>query len=197
MLAINAIMFIAEFVFGLISGSVSLLADSLDMLGDTLVYGFSLFVVGRSLRWKARSALLKGSIMMLFSMIVLGQAVLRFLTGEVPDALLFGSIGIVALFANAICLYLLSAHRADDVNMRSTWVCSRNDIVANVGVIVAAALVYLTASMWPDLIVSLIITVVFVKTSLGVLADALNERRAIERGPCLRDVCPEGVCYCT
>jgi Co/Zn/Cd efflux system component len=153
-LGINGGMFAVELTLGLLAGSVALLADSLDMLGDTLVYGFSLVAIGRAAHWRARSALLKGSIMAVFGLGVLGQAVYRLFVPETPAAALMGITALVALAANSLCLYLLTRHRHDDINMRSTWLCSRNDIVANTGVILAAGATALTASICPDLLIS-------------------------------------------
>ncbi|MDI1243512.1 MAG: cation diffusion facilitator family transporter [bacterium] len=174
-LAVNAAMFVAELTVGLIAGSVALQADSLDMLGDALVYGFSLYVVTKSMRWRAASALLKGGVMALFGVATLVQSVYRILYGSVPEAELIGIMGAVALAANGFCLYLLTRHRADDVNMRSTWLCSRNDIIANCSVLVAAGLVAITGTLWPDIAVGLIITSLFLKTSYTVIRESLGE----------------------
>lgn len=191
-LAINGGMFGLELVVGFLAGSVALLADSLDMLGDTLVYGFSLFVVAKSARWRARAALLKGGIMAGFGLLVLGQALYRLINPSVPDSLLMGGVGLLALLANATCLYLLTRHRNDDLNMRSTWLCSRNDIVANTGVIAAAGLVFLTRSPWPDLLVSVLIMSVFLQSAVHVLGQAWAELR----GRCEAGTCPAGACEC-
>lgn len=191
-LAINGGMFGLELVVGFLADSVALLADSLDMLGDTLVYGFSLFVVAKSARWRARAALLKGGIMAGFGLLVLGQALYRLVNPSVPDSLLMGGVGLLALLANATCLYLLTRHRNDDLNMRSTWLCSRNDIVANTGVIVAAGLVFLTRSPWPDLLVSVLIMSVFLQSAVHVLRQAWTELRS----RCEAGTCPAGACEC-
>ncbi len=191
-LGINGTMFGLELTVGFLAGSVALLADSLDMLGDTLVYGFSLFVVAKSARWRTRAALLKGGIMATFGLIVLGQASYRLLVPTVPESYLMGAMGLLALVANATCLYLLTRHKNDDLNMRSTWLCSRNDIVANVGVIAAAALVFVTHTPWPDLIVSLLIMAVFLQSAVYVLRQAWTELR----GRCRAGTCPVHACNC-
>lgn len=134
-LGINGATFVAELVVGFLAGSVALLADSLDMLGDTLVYGFSLFAIGQALHWRARSALLKGGIMALSGLGVLVHTGYKLVVPTAPEASLMGLAALVALAVNGTCLYLLTRHRADDINMRSTWLCSRNDIIANAGVI--------------------------------------------------------------
>ncbi len=176
-LAINGGMFGLEITIGLLAGSTALLADSLDMLGDALVYGFSLYVVGRSSRWRAGAALMKGVIMAGFGLMVLSQVGYHLISPDVPNFRLMGIGGALALAANVTCLVLLTRHRDDDINMRSTWLCSRNDIIANVGVLVAAATVFATGSMWPDLAVGLLITVVFMRTAVYVVRQAVPELR--------------------
>lgn len=176
-LGINAVMFVAELTAGLLASSVSLLADSLDMLGDALVYGFSLYVVAHGARMKAISALLKGSIMAAFGLFVLGQAVFRIMYPQVPVFETIGSIGLLALAANTLCLVLLSQHRVDDINMSSAWLCSRNDIIANVSVLFAAIGVWLTGSAWPDILVGLALATIFLRSALFVLRGATTELR--------------------
>lgn len=174
-LGINVAMFGVDLSVGLLSGSTALMADSLDMLGDGLVYGFSLYVVARSARWRAGAALMKGAIMALFGLLVLGQAGYHFIAGGVPDSGLMGAIGMLALAANLTCLLLLTRHRSDDLNMSSTWICSRNDIIANGGVLVAALAVFLTNSLWPDLVVGLLITAVFLRSAVYVIRQSVAE----------------------
>lgn len=174
-LAVNALMFIVEFGAGLASGSSALLADSLDMLGDSLVYGFSLFVVHRSLTWKARAALLKGAIMALFGVAVLLDAAFKLRVGTLPGVPTMAVVGTLALAANALCFALLWRHRADDLNLRSTWLCSRNDLIANGAVLVAAMLVAWSGSGWPDILVGLGIAILFLRTAFVVLRESLAE----------------------
>jgi len=176
-LGINAVMFIVELTAGLISGSVSLLADSLDMLGDALVYGFSIYVVARGARMKAIAAMFKGGIMAAFGLFVFGQAVYKVVFPQVPVFEAIGAIGLLALAANSICFVLLWRHRADDINMSSVWLCSRNDIVANVSVLFAAAGVWLTDSGWPDILVGLALAALFLRSALFVLRGAITARR--------------------
>ena len=173
-LLINAAMFVVEVTAGVLSGSTALLADSLDMLGDALVYGLSLFVVARSVRWKAASALAKGGIMALFGLFVLGQAIYKVIIPETPAAVTIGSVGILALVANGACLALLWRHRAEDVNMRSVFVCSRNDIIANVAVLGAAFGVWTSQTQWPDVIVGLAIAALFLRSAFGVIGDGVR-----------------------
>jgi len=210
-LGINASMFGVEVVAGLLAASTALLADSTDMLGDALVYAFSLLVVGRSVRWRAGAALLKGIIMAGFGLAVLAQAGYRFFVPEIPDFRLMGVTGGLALAANATCLLLLTRHRHDDLNMRSTWLCSRNDIIANVGVLVAAVSVFAIRSPWPDLAIGLIITAVYARSAVSVLRQAVAELRRPAPSTddaaiwqpvqflllkCAAGTCPAGACRC-
>ena len=171
-LGINASMFGLEFFLGLLTGSTSLLADSLDMLGDALVYGFTLCVVGLSARWQASAALLKGIVMGAFGIIVLGQAGHHFVSTGVPDVRIMGLIGILALLGNGTCLFLLTKRRNDDLNMRSTWLCSRNDIIANIGILIAAGGVLASGSKWPDIAIGLLITTIYMKSAVYVIRQA-------------------------
>lgn len=173
-LAINLIMFVVEFSAGIIASSTALLADSLDMLGDALVYGFSLFVVAKNSVWKAYSAFGKSGIMASFGAFVVFEAVWKFTHPVTPSYEIIGVVGLVALAANGACLYLLTKHRQEDVNMRSVWLCSRNDIITNVSVLVAATGVYLTNSHWPDIIIGVAIAGLFLRTAWTVYFDALD-----------------------
>lgn len=181
-LLINAVMFVVEFVAGWLAASTALLGDSLDMLGDALVYGLSLVVVAKSLRWKAIAAGFKGVVMFLFGGLVLVEAVHKIMTGYVPASIPMMVIGAVALIANVVCLVLLTRHRADDVNMHSSWVCSRNDLVANAGVILAGLLVLLTGHVWPDVLVGVIIAILFIRSSLDVLRQARRRYKQRDAG---------------
>ncbi len=174
-LAINATMFLVEFAAGILSKSTSLLADSLDMFGDSVVYAFSLYVLGMSVRWRASAALLKGLIMTAFGIGVLGEAIYKILADSMPVSATMGSVGLLALAANAACLVLLLRHKADDINMRSTWLCSRNDIVANLGVLAAAGGVALTGTKWPDIGVGMMIAVLFLSSAVSVLRESWAE----------------------
>lgn len=171
-LVINTLMFVFEVVLGWLAGSTALLADSLDMFGDALVYGFSLVVVGRNDAWKALSALTKGGVMAFFGLFVLAQATYKFLHPEIPQFEIIGWVGLAVLAANSICLALLWRHRSEDVNMRSVWLCSRNDIIANISVLFAAFGVWLAESQWPDLLVGLGIAILFLRSAMHVLRDA-------------------------
>lgn len=172
-LAINAVMFVAEGSAGVLAHSTALLADSLDMLGDALVYGLSLYALHRSARWRAGAALTKGIIMAGFGGGVVLEAVLKLSVGVVPDGSLMGVFGALALVANVICLVLLMRHRSDDLNMRSTWLCSRNDVIANAGVLLAAAGVAVTGTVWPDILMGLLIAGFFLSSAWGVMRASL------------------------
>jgi len=171
-MTINLVMFITEFTAGVIARSSGLLADSLDMLGDAIVYAFTLYVLDKNMRWRASAALLKGLIITAFGLGVFIEAALKVFTNMVPTATTMGWMGALALAANSTCLLLLMRHRHDDLNMRSTWICSRNDIISNVGVILAALGVGWTGTKWPDIAVGLAISGIFLKSAFPILAES-------------------------
>lgn len=176
-LAINAVMFVAEGTAGILAHSTSLMADSLDMLGDAFVYGLSLYALQRSASWRSGAALTKGIIMASFGVAVVIESGLKLSAGVVPEGGLMGIFGMLALIANVSCLALLMRHRSDDLNMRSTWVCSRNDVIANGGVLVAAAGVAITGTAWPDILIGLLIAGLFLSSAWGVIRESLAEFR--------------------
>lgn len=176
-LVINAAMFFVEGLAGLLAHSTSLLADALDMLGDALVYGFSLFVLARSARWQAGAALAKGLFMLAFGLGVCAEAGYKIWHPVMPSVEMMGAVGALALAANLSCFFLLYRYRGDNINMRSTWLCSRNDLFANVGVMLAGACSYVLASAWPDIIVGLAIAGLFLWSAFGVLRESLTELR--------------------
>lgn len=177
-LAINAVMFVVEFASGLYAQSLSLTGDSLDMLGDAIAYASSLYVINMGRKAKALSASLKGGIMLVSAVAVLAQAIWKIVVRAPPEATVMGGVTLLALVANVTCLYLLTRHRNDDINMSSVWICSRNDLIANSAVLAAAGLVAYTHSPWPDIVVGLAITLLFFKSGVGVLAGARQELRA-------------------
>jgi Co/Zn/Cd efflux system component len=177
-LILNAVMFVVELIAGLRAGSVSLLADSLDMLGDALVYGFSLWVIGRGLLWKARAATAKAGVMAGFGLFVLAELIYKLLLPQSPGFETMGAIGGLALAVNSLCFGLLWRHRAEDINMRSVWLCSRNDLFANFAVLLAALAVWQTASPWPDLVVGAFICGLFLHSAWAVATEARRELRA-------------------
>ena len=174
-LLINAVMFVVEFSAGIRAASLSLTGDSLDMLGDALVYASSLYVIHKSAKAQAGAALLKGLIMFLFAIAVFARASYQLFAGASPEASMMGAVGVLALLANLLCLLLLTRHRNDNLNMSSVWLCSRNDIIANTSVVTAAVLVLLTHSILPDLAVGLLLTVVFAKSAGTVLSQSWRE----------------------
>ena len=175
-------MFVVEFAAGVVAHSTALLADSVDMLGDAIVYGFSLYVIGRGSAWQARAALFKGGVMALFGAAVLGEVVTKVARGLVPAAEVMTGVGALALVANASVLVFLWRHRGDDINMRSAWMCSRNDVVANASVLLAAGGVALTGTAWPDIVVGLAIALMFGTSAVTVLRDARRHlHRAVAR----------------
>jgi cation diffusion facilitator family transporter len=179
-LIINAVLFTVEAVAGLLADSTALLADSLDMLGDSLVYGFSLYVLWRSAEWKAMAAILKGSIMAIFGLGVLTEGVYKVVAGVVPVAETMGIVGFLVLLGNGLCFLLLFRHRSDDLNMRSTWLCSRNDIIANLSVLLAAGGVAYFHTVWPDVLVGVTIAVMFLRTAITVLRESVHEYRELK-----------------
>jgi cation diffusion facilitator family transporter len=178
-LLINAVLFLVEGAAVLLAHSTALLADSLDMLGDSLVYAFSLYVLSRSTEWKAKAALLKGIIMALFGIGVLAEVVYKISTAAVPTAETMGIIGALVLLGNGFCFLLLFRHRSDDLNMRSTWLCSRNDIIANLSVLVAAIGVKAFDASWPDIVVGVAIAALFLKSAFTVLRESFLELRIL------------------
>lgn len=171
-LVLNAAMFAIEFAAGLLAGSMALLADSLDMLGDALAYGASLYVVHRSTRWKARAALAKACVMGVFGAAVLAQLAVKLARPSLPGIGTMGVVGLLALGVNAACFLLLWRHRAEDINMRSVWLCSRNDVVANVAVLAATAMVWFFGSPWPDIAVGGLICALFLRSAFAVTREA-------------------------
>jgi len=169
---INAAMFVVESVSGLAANSTALLADSVDMLGDAIVYGLSLYAIGRGLAWQSRAAFLKGSIMAAFGLGILVQVAFKLTRGLTPGVETMSLVGLLALVANLVCLRLLWRHRGDDINMRSAWICSRNDVIGNVAVLVAAGAVAVTGSPWPDIVIGLLVASVFGRSAVQVVRDA-------------------------
>lgn len=171
-LLINAGMFLLELTAGLISHSTALMADSLDMLADALVYALGLFALGRAAHWKNRAALTSGILQISLGIGVAVQAAIIFYSSHTPDTQTMGMFGILALIANSICFYLLMHYRDADINMRATWICTRNDMINNIGVIIAAGLVAWSASPLPDIIIGLIIAIIVITSAWGVIKTA-------------------------
>ena len=177
MLAINLVLFVGEFGAGWWGDSSALQADSLDSLGDALVYAMSLWAVGRSLRQRSHVVLLKGGIQALFGIGVLLEVMRRAWLGAEPLAPIMAWAAGLALVGNLVCFRLLTRFRSDDMNMRSVWLCSRNDAIGNVAVMLAALGVWGTATGWPDLIVAGIMATLFLSSAFQIIRQALAERR--------------------
>jgi Co/Zn/Cd efflux system component len=174
-LAINTSMFAVEIGAGLHAGSASLQADALDFLGDAANYGISLFVVGMSLRYRASAALAKGASMGLFGFWVLSVAVWHLHSGTRPEAVTMGAVGIVALAANAVSFGLLWVYRGGDSNMRSAWICTRNDVLGNLAVLLAAVGVFGTGTGWPDVTVAAVMACLAIQGAWLVVRHAASE----------------------
>ena len=174
-LGINAAMFLVEIGAGLAAGSASLQADALDFLGDAANYAISLFVVGMALRYRASAALAKGATMGVFGLWVIGVTGWHALHGTLPHSITMGGVGFAALVANAISFYLLWRHRTGDANMRSAWICTRNDVLGNLAVLLAALGVFGTGTGWPDIFVAAIMAVLALQGSVTVVRHALAE----------------------
>lgn len=176
-LLINAVMFVVELAAGLFAGSTALLSDSLDNLGDAMTYGLSIYAISKSPRTKAKVALFKGVLILAAALFVLVQVGYRVAYGGTPLFEAMGIVSVLALIGNSTCLALLWKHRTADVNMSSVWECSRNDIVGNLAVFIAAAAVWLTGTRWPDLVVGLFLSLWLIASSVRVLRSGTAELR--------------------
>ena len=176
-IALNALMFIVEMLAGHLAKSQALQADALDFLGDALTYGISLAVIGASIRVRTNAALTKGVSLLLMGLWVFGSTMYRVLYVGVPEAQIMGVIGLLALLANLASVLLLVRYKDGDANVRSVWLCSRNDAIGNVAVMLAAVGVWGTASGWPDLIVAAIMAGLFLSSSFQIIKQALREKQ--------------------
>jgi len=176
-IAINAAMFAVEMAAGQLAGSQALQADALDFLGDAMTYGISLAVIGTSLQTRAMAAMVKGVSLLAMGLWVFGSTVHQVFYVGVPQAHVMGLIGFMALAANLISVLLLAKYKDGDANVRSVWLCSRNDAIGNVAVMIAALGVWGTSTGWPDLIVAGIMAGLFLTSAVQILSQALQERR--------------------
>ena len=174
-LIVNAIMFVIEIGAGLQSGSLSLLTDAVDFAGDALNYAVSLAVLASALAWRSRAAILKASCMIGFGLYVLAAALWSIWYGNAPQAVTMGAVALLALVANVSVAWMLYAFREGDANMRSVWLCSRNDAIGNAAVFVAALGVFGTGSAWPDLIVAGLMATLALHSGWTVICQARNE----------------------
>jgi len=171
LLAINGGMFLVEIVLGILADSTGLVADSLDMLADASVYGIALWAVGRASSAKQGAARFSGWFQIALALGVLIDIVRRFIYGSDPDFWFMLGVGVAALIANVTCLALLAKHRKGEVHMRASWIFSKNDVIANTGVILAGALVHFTGTRWPDLAIGLLIAIVVFRGGIAILKD--------------------------
>lgn len=176
-IVINAVMFGVEMFAGAAAQSQALKADALDFAGDAATYGLSLWVIGRPALWRANAALIKAASLFVMGGAILSLALYRALFAAQPDAELMGGIALLALAANLVSVAILMRWRNGDANVRSVWLCSRNDAIGNVAVFASAGLVALTGTHWPDVIVAAIMAGLFVSSAVQILSRALHERR--------------------
>ncbi|MFT5174159.1 MAG: cation diffusion facilitator family transporter [Gammaproteobacteria bacterium] len=176
-LVANAVMFVVEVIAGFLSNSVALQADALDFFGDAVNYGITLVVLGLALRARSIAALIKAATMALFGMWVIGMAVYRAFGDTVPDAPIMGGVAVLALLVNVVVAMMLYRYRGGDSNTRSIWLCSRNDAISNVAVLVAASGVYVSASGWPDIAVAAVIASLSLSAAYQVFVQASGELR--------------------
>lgn len=174
-IGINAVMFVVEIIAGKLAGSQALQADALDFLGDSLTYGISLAVIGMSLKVRATAALLKGFSLMAMGLWVFGSTIYQTLILGLPKAEMMGMVGFLALAANLTSVMLLVRYKDGDANVRSVWLCSRNDAIGNGAVLVASLMVYVTTSAWPDLIVAFIMAGLFLRSAQLILRQSWQE----------------------
>lgn len=191
-LAINGGMFLAEIAAGVAAGSASLQADAIDFLGDTANYAISLGVAGMALHWRARAALLKGWSLGLLGAMVLASTVWHAMAGTLPRAETMGIVGLLALLANAGVAVMLYRFRVGDANMRSVWICSRNDAIGNLAVLAAAAGVFGTGTAWPDLIVATIMAALGVSGGWHIVGRARTELRGSRTSRAVAGPAPAG-----
>ncbi|MEL0629511.1 cation transporter [Psychromonas aquatilis] len=174
---INVIMFVVEMFAGVKSNSQALQADALDFLGDTLTYGISLWVIGKALSLRSNIALIKGVSLFLMAIYVLGSTLYKLFFSQTPDPTIMGSIAILAFIANVISVLLLMKYKDGDANVRSVWLCSRNDAIGNLVVLLAASGVWATKSPLPDLIVAGFLAALFLSSAKQIIEQALKEKK--------------------
>jgi cation diffusion facilitator family transporter len=172
LLLINAAMFVIEISLGWWSESTALIADAMDMLADATVYGVAWYAVGRSVRAKSHAAMLGGVSETVLGMMVLLDIGRRIWFGSDPVSLLMISVGLLALVANVTCLLLLARHREGEVHMRASWIFSKNDVIANLGVVIGGLLVYLLHNRWPDILIGMAIAVVVIRGGLQIIKES-------------------------
>ncbi|GAB6034672.1 hypothetical protein JCM17795_08740 [Galenea microaerophila] len=178
LLSINAFMFVTELTLGWLAQSTGLIADSLDMLADAVVYGLSLYAIGKGVVKQAEAARVSGYLQIILGLGVLFEAIRRMIFGSEPQSTLIMVVGALALLANIICLMLISKHKDGGVHMRASWIFSTNDVIANLGVIISGVLVAVLGSRYPDLIVGTIISIVVIRGGVKILQDANQTQKS-------------------
>jgi Co/Zn/Cd efflux system component len=184
LLGINALMFMVEFGVGWVAQSTALIADSLDMLADAIVYGIGLYAVGRAITDKARAATVSGYFQLLLALLILVDIVRRIVQGSDPVSVLMMGMGSLALIANVICLLLIQKHKNGEVHMRASWIFSTNDVIANAGVILSGALVWWLDMRWPDIVIGGVIVLVILRGARMILREAQEELAAAQKPSC-------------
>ena len=175
---INAVAFVALTGGAVVQGSAALGANALDFLADSATYAISLWAIGRSTRVRTGAALLKGASLGLLAAFILGFAVWRAISGAPPEGSVITGLGLFGFFANAVAALLLVRHRDGDANVRSVWLCTRNDLIESLVVAAAGGLVWITASRWPDLIAGVILALVFLQSAWSIIRQSRDELRA-------------------
>lgn len=178
-IAINGVMFGVEMIAGIAAQSQALQADALDFLGDTLSYGISLWAIGKALTIRSNAALLKGISLLLMALWVSGSTIYRIFVLNDPNAIVMGGVAVAAFAANMTSVLLLMRYRHGDANVRSVWLCSRNDAIGNLIVLLAASGVWYSGTPWPDLATALIMAVLFLSSSWQIIRQALREKRSV------------------
>jgi cation diffusion facilitator family transporter len=181
LLTINGLMFVLELAIGMFAESTALIADALDMLADATVYGISLYAVGRANHHKVTAASTSGIFQIVLGLGVIVEVARRFITGSEPEPLFMIAIGLLALVANSVCLALIARHRDGDIHMRASWIFSRNDVLANLGVILAGIFVAMLHNPVPDLIIGAVISITVVSGGMRIIREARAERTSSER----------------
>ena len=174
---INVVMFLVEMAAGFVADSVALQADALDFLGDSVTYTITLIAIGHSPAWRASAAMMKGITLAIMGCWVLGSTLYRVLVIGMPNEFVMGYVAAIAFTANAVSALLLLKYRNGDANVRSVWLCSRNDAIGNVAVMVAAVAVHATHTQWPDLIVALLMALLFLHSATLIIRQAIGELR--------------------
>jgi cation diffusion facilitator family transporter len=177
-LVLNGVMFFVEFIAGWLAQSSGLIADSLDMLADTLVYAVSLYAVGKAIKYKANAAIFNGTLQTVLALVVLADVLQRLILGSQPNANMMLWVAGLALVVNVLCFALLYSSRNGDINIRASWICSRNDMLMNTGVIASALLVAQLDMAWPDLLIATVIALIVLRSAIRIIRDA----RAVKAG---------------